>query len=189
MKNKIIILSAPSGSGKTTIVKKLLKKISNLEFSISATTRNMRTGEVDGKDYYFIKEDEFRSKISNNEFVEYEEVYKGLYYGTLKTEIDRIWEKGHHAIFDVDVKGGINIKKQFPNDAILIFIKPPSIEELEKRLRNRGTDNEVTIRFRIDRAKEELSYIDQFDVVIVNDVLEKAIEETENTVSDFINMS
>ncbi len=186
MNGKLIILSAPSGAGKTTIVKELLKSLPQLEFSISATTRSKRPAEIDGKDYYFLATDNFKSKIETNAFIEYEEVYKGLFYGTLKTEVGRIWCNEHHVIFDVDVKGGINIKSQYGDKALLIFIMPPSIAELENRLRARATDDEATIRFRIARAEEELSYQPRFDVTVINNQLEKAIAETKNIVTNFI---
>ncbi len=183
---KAIILSAPSGAGKTTIVKALIKRIPSLEFSVSATTRSMRPGEVHGRDYFFLTEEEFRQKISNGNFVEYEEVYKGLFYGTLKEEVERIWAKGNHVIFDVDVKGGVNLKRKIGNAALLFYIMPPSVEALEQRLRARATDDEETIRFRIARAREELDYASQFDVRIINDILDNAIENTYNKVMQFI---
>ncbi len=188
MEKKVIILSAPSGAGKTTIVQELLKRNKNLKFSVSATTRGKRNGEKNGKDYYFLTQDIFKKKINNNEFVEYEMVYEGLYYGTLKSEVERIWAGGDHAIFDVDVKGGINIKKQYKERALLIFIMPPSIEELEKRLRKRKTENDLEIEFRIKRAKEEMTYADKFDKVVINDDLNTAIEETCKAVENFTKM-
>lgn len=186
---KIIIISAPSGAGKTTIVKQVLKDIPQLAFSISATTRNPRKGEIDGRDYYFLSVDEFQKRIKNNEFIEYETVYEGLIYGTLSSEVERITKAGRYPIFDVDVKGGINIKQKFGKQALSIFIKPPSREELERRLRGRGTDEEDVIRKRLERAKEELEHTRQFDKVIVNDKLEEAIEETEKIILDFIKSS
>ncbi len=186
MSHKIIILSAPSGAGKTTIVKELLKEMNELEFSISATTRKKRNGEVNSRDYYFLTVEEFEKRKNNNEFVEYEEVYQGLYYGTLKSEVQRIWDEGKNAVFDVDVKGGKNIKKQYGNQALLIFIKPPSLEELERRLRKRGTDDEKVIQVRLERAKEELAIGETFEKQVINDQLNKAIEETKNIVKHFI---
>ncbi|MFP4060500.1 MAG: guanylate kinase [Bacteroidota bacterium] len=185
MKGKLIILSAPSGSGKTTILKYLLQKDLNLEFSVSATSRKKRTGEIHGKDYYFLSPDQFRKKIDNDEFLEYEEVYAGLFYGTLKSEVERIREKGKHVIFDVDVIGGINIKKQYGNEALAIFVKPPSLEELERRLRKRSTETEEIIRIRLDKAGEELTYANQFDTIVVNNDLAKAKKETETKVREF----
>lgn len=186
-KQKVIILSAPSGSGKTTIVKRLLKAIPTLEFSISATTRSKRTGEQYGRDYYFLSIEDFQSKEKQGLFIETEEVYEGLYYGTLQSEVERIWGKGHHVIFDVDVYGGLNIKKQYHENALLIFIKPPSIAELENRLRQRATDTEEVIRLRLDRAEKELSFEDQFDKVVVNDDLAEATRQTIDIVQSFIN--
>jgi guanylate kinase len=183
---KIIIISAPSGAGKTTIVRQVLKDFPQLEFSISATTRDPRKGEIDGRDYYFLSIQEFRERIDQDEFIEYEEVYEELIYGTLSSEVSRITEKGHCPIFDVDVKGGINIKRQFGDQALSIFIKPPSPEELERRLRGRGTDSEEVIVKRLERAKEELSYTDHFDKLVVNDVLKDAIDETEKIIREFL---
>ncbi len=186
MNGKIIIFSAPSGSGKTTIVKKLLSSELNLEFSISACSRKPRKNETNGKDYYFISAEEFREKIRKNEFIEWEEVYKGNYYGTLRSELKRIWENGNHATFDVDVKGGLNIKNQYPNNSLAIFIKPPSIRTLEERLRNRSTETEENIQKRIKKAEYELSFANRFDKIIVNDILEKATKETCRAVVGFI---
>jgi len=186
MKGKVIIFSAPSGSGKSTIVNALLKRIPNLEFSISATSRAPRGEEQDGKEYYFLTADEFRQRIEKDDFVEWEEVYTGTHYGTLKSEVDRIWNEGNTIIFDIDVKGGINLKQKFGDDALAIFIMPPSIGELEKRLINRGTESPETIRKRIGRAELELSYADRFDKVIVNDNLDKAIIQTEQAITEFL---
>jgi len=187
MEGKLFIFSAPSGSGKTTIVKSLLEKNLGLEFSISAASRPSRENEVHGKDYHFLSTENFKEKISNDEFVEWEEVYENRFYGTLKSELDRIWEKGHHAIFDVDVIGGLNIKKKYPKKALSVFVMPPSIEELEKRLVSRSTDSNEDITTRINKANEELQYANQFDIIIINDKLEKAIEEAALAVKNFIN--
>ncbi|MCW3804685.1 guanylate kinase [Plebeiibacterium marinum] len=186
-KGKLIIFSAPSGSGKTTIVKSLLDKDFNLEFSISATTRSPRGEEKHGNDYYFLSPDEFRQKISLGELLEWEEVYTDKYYGTLKSEVERITSKGNNIIFDVDVVGGLNIKKMYGDRAVSIFIQPPSIEELEKRLTGRGTDTKETIKQRLNKAEEEISYAKDFDQIVVNDNLEKAIKETENILNSFLN--
>ena len=186
MEGKLFIFSAPSGSGKTTIVQNLLNKDLGLEFSISATSRPKRGNEIHEKDYYFLSVDDFKKKINDNAFLEWEEVYQDRYYGTLKSELDRIWEKGNHVIFDVDVVGGLNIKKSYPDKALSIFVMPPSIEELENRLRTRSTDSDEDIKTRIKKASKELTYANQFDVVIVNDNLEKAITEAENAIRNFI---
>ncbi|MDX2196601.1 MAG: guanylate kinase [Cytophagales bacterium] len=187
MKGKCIIFSAPSGSGKTTIVKHLLTKIPNLGFSISACTRDKRgRNEQNGIDYYFMTIEEFTQRIHNNEFVEWEEVYAGNFYGTLKSEIQRLWDEGKHVIFDVDVKGGMNIKKYYGDDALAIFVKIPSIEELERRLRTRATDTEEQISRRLYKAKFELSFMDMFDVVLVNEDLDTACQEAQNMVQNFI---
>lgn len=185
MEGKLFIFSAPSGSGKTTIVRKLLEKNLNLEFSISATSRPKRGNEIDGKDYYFLSADEFKAKIAKDEFIEWEEVYENRFYGTLKSEMERIWNKGKHVIFDVDVIGGINIKKKYPERALSIFIMPPSIEELEKRLILRSSDSQEDIETRINKATEELTYANQFDTIIINDVLEEAIQKAEQEVRNF----
>lgn len=187
MTGKLIVFSAPSGSGKTTIVKKVLAdKQFNFEFSISATSRELRGKEINGKDYYFLSVHDFKSKIADNQFVEWEEVYKNQFYGTLKSEVKRIRDKGNSVIFDIDVLGGINIKKQFNKDCLTIFIKPPSIKELEKRLRNRGTETEESLNKRLAKAEKELSFSKDFDVVIVNDILEIAVEEVKNTINNFL---
>ena len=183
---KVLIFSAPSGSGKTTVVKHLLSVFPQLNFSISATTRAPRAGENHGKEYYFISQDEFERKIELGEFLEYEEVYAGLYYGTLHSEVERIWEQGKTVVFDVDVKGGLNIKKQLGKNALAVFLRPPSVEILMQRLRNRSTEVEHELQMRINKANEELSYESQYEVVIVNDILEKTLKESENIVRNFI---
>jgi len=186
-KGKLIVFSAPSGSGKTTIVKHLLTVSDlNLAFSISATSRYKREGEIDGKDYYFISPKEFHQKITENAFLEYEEVYKDNYYGTLKSEIERIWAEGKHVVFDIDVVGGMNIKKQYPEQTLAIFVNPPSVEELERRLRVRQTESDEKIEMRLAKAERELSRAPEFDVVLENNDLEIAKQEAENLVSNFI---
>ena len=185
--NKVVIFSAPSGSGKTTLVKHCLTHFPELQFSISCTTRAPRGDEKHGVDYHFLSPDDFKKKISENAFVEFEEVYTDKFYGTLKDEVQKIWDNGKIVIFDVDVKGGVNLKKIFGEQALSIFIAPPSIEELERRLITRGTDNLDTIKTRVAKAEEELTYKDQFDKVVVNDVLEIATQEMENILHDFIN--
>jgi guanylate kinase len=185
-KGKLIIFSAPSGSGKTTIVKHLLTCPFDFEFSISATTRQPRNGETDGKDYYFLSIDEFKSKLEADEFLEWEEVYAGSYYGTLKSEVERIREKGHHVLFDVDVVGGTNIKKFYGDEALAVFVKPPSIEELEKRLIARSTDSAEVIAQRVAKAKHELTYARYFDYILVNDDLPTALNEAEDAVRAFL---
>lgn len=187
-KGKLIIFSAPSGAGKTTIVHRLLTDIPILEFSVSATSRAPRGDEAHGVDYYFISADEFRSRVNNDEFVEWEEVYAGQMYGTLLSEVDRIWRKGHHVIFDVDVKGGLNLKKKFGNDALGIFVRPPSMDALEERLRLRATEPEEKIKIRLQKAASELSFESRFDVTILNDNLERAVKEAETVVKKFLNL-
>lgn len=186
MDGKLVIISAPSGAGKTTIVKHLLDSGLNLSFSVSATTRPTRGEEKNGEDYFFLTVQEFKKKIEKNEFVEWEEVYKDLFYGTLKSELERIWEKGNHVLFDVDAKGGITLKKKFGTNAIAIFIMPPSVPELENRLIKRGTDTIDKIRIRVEKAKEELKLADQFDTIIVNHQLDKAKEEVLKMVRSFL---
>ena len=166
---KLVVLSAPSGSGKTSLVKELLKEKLNLGFSISATSRAPRGKEKNNLDYYFLSHDEFVERINENAFLEYEEVYKGTFYGTLKKEIERIWESGKHVLFDIDVYGGIKIKTQYPENTLSVFIMPPSIKELEIRLRKRGTESEEKIKHRLNKSKEELSFSKKFDVVVIND--------------------
>jgi guanylate kinase len=187
MTGRLIIFSAPSGSGKTTIVRHLLKKFPELEFSVSACSRPARDGETDGRDYYFLSLAEFRKKIEDGEFVEWEEVYEGQYYGTLKSELQRIWNKGHHVVFDVDVVGGLNLKKQFRDRALAVFIQAPSMEILEKRLRDRSSDDEDSIQKRIEKARREMGYASRFDHILVNDDLNRASKEAEKTVSFFLN--
>ncbi len=183
---KVIIFSAPSGSGKSTIVNYLLSLNLGLEFSISATSRAPRGAEKDGVEYYFLSTEEFERRIAADEFVEHEEVYKGCYYGTLRSEVERIWGKGHTIVFDVDVKGGLNLKKIFGSQALTVFIQPPSIEELRRRLVGRGTDSPEKIEQRIAKAGEELTYASQFDTIVVNDDLATAQAEAEQKVRAFI---
>ena len=183
---KLVIFSAPSGSGKTTIVRELLKHVPQFEFSISATSRQPRGQEQNGVDYYFMSNEEFRQRVERDEFVEWEEVYAGTCYGTLKSEMERIWSKGNIIIFDVDVMGGINLKKLFGEDACSMFIMPPSVEELERRLRGRGTDSEETIQKRIAKAEFELSKSPEFDYTVVNDDLQVAIDEAKAIINNFL---
>jgi guanylate kinase len=185
MNKKVIIFSAPSGAGKSTIVGHLLKKFPFLEFSISATSRKPRGEEENGKHYYFFSTDQFETKIKNGEFVEYEEVYAGSYYGTLKSEVERIWDKGNIIIFDIDVKGGVNLKRLYGSNALAIFIQPPSVEELRNRLVGRGTDSAEAIERRVAKAEEELTYASKFDKIIINDNLEEALKDAEETVEKF----
>ncbi|UOQ53375.1 guanylate kinase [Hymenobacter cellulosivorans] len=187
MQGKIIAFSAPSGAGKTTIVHRLMEQIPELSFSISACTRDKRgRTEANGKDYYFISVQEFQEKIRHDEFVEWEEVYEGAFYGTLKSEIERIWESGKHAILDVDVKGGLSIKEFYKDRALAIFVKPPSLEVLEQRLRTRATDSASSISARLYKANFELTFEDRFDVTVVNDDLDHATEQAAKLVHDFI---
>ncbi|MDD7884754.1 guanylate kinase [Flavivirga sp. 57AJ16] len=187
-KGKLIVFSAPSGSGKTTIVKHLLGiEDLNLEFSISATSREKRGEEIDAKDYYFLSAKEFKAKIKNDEFLEWEEVYRDNFYGTLKTEVERIWAMGKHVIFDIDVSGGLRIKRKFPEETLAIFVKPPSIDELKIRLKKRKTESEDKINMRVAKASAELATAPLFDVIVVNDNLDKALENAHKLVSDFLN--
>ena len=183
---KAIIFSAPSGAGKTTVVKHVLKEISNLSFSISACSRKKRKNEVNGIDYHFLELNEFKTKIKANEFIEWEEVYENNFYGTLKSEINKIWKLKKHVIFDVDVVGGISLKKYFGNNAVSIFIDPPSLEILENRLKSRNTDSKKEIKTRIDKAIEELNYKDQFDHCIVNDNLSETLIRAEEIIIEFL---
>ncbi|MEY2923898.1 MAG: hypothetical protein RLZZ337_438 [Bacteroidota bacterium] len=186
MTNKLIIFSAPSGSGKTTVVQHLLKTFPNLAFSVSVTTRHKRPAEVDGKDYYFYTEKEFLQAIKNEEFLEYEEVYKGLFYGTLKSEVERLGALGKIVIFDVDVVGGLNIKKFYGDRALAVFLRPPSVDVLMQRLKKRETEVEHQLNERIEKAKSELKYEQQFDEVIVNDILSDTFATTEKLVASFL---
>lgn len=186
MAGKLIIFSAPSGSGKSTIINYLLKQNLNLHFSISATSRAPRGTERHGIEYYFLSPEEFRTRIAAGDFLEYEEVYADKYYGTLKSEVERILNEGNNVIFDVDVVGGCNIKKQYGNRALSVFIQPPGIEELRKRLEGRGTDAPEVIESRIAKAEYELSFANQFDVIVINDNLETAQKETLKVIKDFL---
>lgn len=185
-KGKLLIFSAPSGSGKTTLVKYIMSQIDTLSFSISATSRKIRSNEVNGKDYYFLSVEDFKKKIANNEFVEWEEVYKDRFYGSLKSEVERIRNKGLHVVFDVDVVGGVNIKKLYGDVALSIFVMPPSLDALKQRLLGRGTDNTDDIQTRLDKAEYELTYSNKFDVIIINDNLEQAKKESLEIVGNFI---
>ena len=183
---KAILFSAPSGCGKTTIIKELMQYFDCFEFSVSATSRAPRGEEVDGRDYYFLSREEFMRRVERDEFLEWEEVYQGTCYGTLKSEVERIWNKGGVIVFDVDVNGGRNIKRYFGADALSIFVLPPSMEVLEQRLRSRGTDSEEAIVRRLARSAEELKQAPQFDVTIVNDDLQRAVQETRTTIEHFL---
>lgn len=184
--NKVIIFSAPSGSGKSTIVNHILGLYPELEFSVSATSRAPRGREQDGREYYFFTADRFREMIEEGKFVEYEEVYPGSFYGTLKSEVERIWQKGHVIIFDVDVKGGVNLKRIFGDKALSVFISAPSVEVLRDRLEKRATDSPEAIAGRVAKAAEEMTYAGQFDYVLVNDDLEKAYAEADRVIGGFI---
>jgi guanylate kinase len=184
---KVIIFSAPSGSGKTTIIKRLLSYFPEFEFSISATSRKPRAGETDGHDYYFLSKESFEEKVNNNQFLEWEEVYAGTRYGTLKSEIDRIWGNGKIVVFDVDVLGGMRLKEYFGSKALSIFVMPPSIEVLEQRLRIRNTETEEAIQKRLSRSSLELQHSTKFDLTIVNDILENAVEEAKMNIQSFLN--
>jgi guanylate kinase len=183
---KCIIFSAPSGAGKTTIVQHLLAVNNEIEFSISATSRNMRSYEIDGKDYHFLSAEEFKNHINENKFVEWEEVYSDNYYGTLKSEMERIWKEGKHVIFDVDVMGGIKLKSIFGDKAFSVFVQAPSVEELENRLINRGTEDPESLERRVGKAKFEMQFASEFDYILVNDVLEIAEKEVELVVQSFL---
>ena len=187
---KAIIFSAPSGSGKTTIVRHLLNTYPNLGFSISACTRDKRgRSEVDGKDYYFLTPEAFKQKIDEDAFIEWQEVYEGNFYGTLKEEIQRIWDQGKHVIFDVDVKGGLNLKRSFGDKSLAIFVKVPSLEDLAHRLRDRDTETEDSLSRRIYKAKFEMGFEDKFDVTLLNEDLDRSFKEAERLVESFINQT
>ena len=187
LKGKLIVFSAPSGSGKTTLVRHLLNQEDlKLDFSISATSREPRGDEKDGVDYYFLDLKEFKRRIKNDEFLEWEEVYRDNFYGTLKSEVERIWQSGKHVIFDIDVVGGLDIKRLYPERTLAVFVKPPSIEELKIRLKKRKTESEDRINMRIAKASIELATAPQFDYIIVNNDLETALEEAHKLVEDFI---
>jgi len=189
MNKKLVIISAPSGAGKTTIVKYLIDSGLNLSFSVSATTRPVRGTEKDGVDYTFLSVAEFKRRIAADEFVEWQEVYTDHFYGTLKSELERIWNEGRAVLFDVDVKGGLNLKNIFGNDSIAVFIMPPSVEELEKRLIKRATDAHEKIKIRVEKAKEEILLAGEFDYIIVNDDLEKARNEAYQKIKAFLENS
>ncbi|MGE0635575.1 MAG: guanylate kinase [Bacteroidia bacterium] len=187
---KLIIFSAPSGAGKTTLVRHLLEiSALNLAFSVSATSRAKRGYEVDGKDYFFLTAEEFSKKIKNHEFLEWEEVYKDQYYGTLKSEVDGLLKAGKNVIFDIDVEGGLNLKKIYGKEALAIFVKPPSIKHLEERLNTRSSEDEESLKKRLEKAVSELEYAPQFDKVLLNDKLEKAKKDAEVFVSDFLGIN
>lgn len=186
MQGKLIIFSAPSGAGKTTIVHHLLKKFPELSFSISATTRELRGTEKHENDYYFISKEEFLHKVAHQEFVEFEEVYNGTFYGTLRSEIERIWNEGKHVIFDIDVEGGIRLKRKYEEDALAIFVQPPSLEVLKERLSGRGTDSPEKLQERFVKAEKELLYANKFDVILKNYDLATACAEAEQLVGDFL---
>jgi guanylate kinase len=186
-KGKLIVFSAPSGAGKTSIVKYLVEQDElNLGFSISATSRKKRGEEINGEDYYFLSTDEFKSHIKSDSFLEWEEVYRDNFYGTLKTEVERIWGLGKHVIFDIDVSGGLRIKRKYPENTIAVFVKPPSIDELKIRLKKRKTETENKINMRISKASAEMATADLFDLVIENKILKSAQKEARNIVLDFI---
>ncbi len=186
--NRLLIFAAPSGAGKTTLVKHVLTNYADrFAFSISACTRAQREGEIAGKDYYFISADEFKARIAKGDFVEYEEVYKDQFYGTLKSEVKRIWDEGKIVLFDIDVKGAMSIKKQYAQEATTVFVKPPSVEALLQRLQLRNTETRESLRKRIEKAKYELSYEQRFDVILMNDDLEKALQDTNIFIEGFLN--
>lgn len=186
MSGKIIIISAPSGAGKTSIIREVISGDLPLEFSVSACTRDKREGEVHGKDYWFLSPDDFKERIGKGEFLEWEEVYKDNYYGTLKSELSRIWDKGNHVLIEADVYGGINIRNDYPDNSLSIFIMPPSVQTLRERLEKRSTDKAESIETRVNKAMEEISMAQRFDVIIVNDNLEEAIQETRKKIREFL---
>ena len=186
MTGKLIIITAPSGAGKTSIVKYILQHEPRLRFSVSATTRAKREGETDGRDYYFISAEKFKQHIAQNQFAEYEEVYPGKYYGTLKFEIERIWQQHKHVLFDIDVKGALNLCSQYADNSLSIFVQPPSVKELQKRLETRHTETEETIKLRVEKAALELTYAGRFNHIIVNDVLETAQQQALVLIKTFL---
>ena len=186
-KNKILIITAPSGAGKTSITKHLMQHFSQLAFSVSAATRQARGMEKDGVDYHFISTEDFKQKIQHDEFVEWEMVYEGKYYGTLKAELQKIWEQNKIPVLDIDVKGAIHVRQQFPESSLSLFIEPPSVEELKKRLQSRGTETAESIAARVNKASYELSFKDHFNKIIVNDDLQKACAAAVEIVQEFIN--
>ncbi len=185
---KLVIITAPSGAGKTSITKYLLQKFPQLVFSVSAATRQPRKTEQNGVDYYFISAKEFQQKIKDNAFVEWEMVYEGKYYGTLKTELERIWKDGKTPVLDIDVKGAMHVQQKFGQNVLSVFIEPPSIQELKKRLENRGTETLETVQTRLDKAVYEISFRDNFTHVIINDDLQKACSETEQVIKEFLGL-
>jgi guanylate kinase len=187
MDNKLIIITAPSGAGKTSITRYLMKIFPHLAFSISAATRNPRGAEKDGVDYHFMSIDDFKHKIQHNEFVEWEMVYEGKYYGTLKAELERIWQQNKIPVLDIDVKGAIHVQQQYPQSSLSLFIQPPSVDELKKRLESRGTETAESLAARVNKAAYEISFKDQFNKLITNDDLQRACTEAEGIVADFIN--
>ena len=188
VQNKILIITAPSGAGKTSITKHLMKKFPQLAFSVSAATRQMRSYEKDGVDYHFISVEDFQQKIQNDEFIEWEMVYEGKYYGTLKSELQRIWDNDKCPLLDIDVKGAIHVQQQYPDTSLTIFIEPPSVEELKKRLESRGTESAESIRDRVNKASYEISFKGHFNLSIVNDDLDRACTKAESIVKDFLNL-
>lgn len=188
-KGRLILITAPSGAGKTTIVRHLLSKYNELDFSISATTRDQRPKEIDGKDYHFLSHEEFKSKIEADAFVEWEEVYTNQFYGTLKSEVERIWKLGKHIIFDIEVNGARNIQRKYPKDTLSIFIQPPSEEELLRRLQNRKTEDEASLKKRMARSVHELSFANYFDLILVNDILEDALSNAEKIIESYLNLN
>ena len=186
MQGKVIIVSAPSGAGKTSIVRHLLEQVPELKFSISATTRPKRDYEIDGKDYYFLTPEQFKERLANDEFLEWQEVYADQFYGSLKSEVERIWSNGQPVIFDVDVLGGLNIKKFYGDEALSVFIEPPTLEELMNRLKKRGTETEESLKKRLDKAEYELSFAPQFDRIVLNDDLATAQQEMIDLVQAFL---
>lgn len=183
---KAVIFCAPSGAGKTTIVKQLVQRIPELRFSISATTRSTREGEVNGKDYHFLTKDQFDGKLKNGELYEWQEVYKGTFYGTLKSEVDRIWQEGYHVIFDIDVVGGVNLKNMLGEKALAIFVNAESVEVLRERLTKRNTETPESLEKRIGKAVEEMAYAPKFDYELINRVLDDAVSEAENLIREFL---